>query len=68
MITRGTSHFVSIETAIRHYRAYQYPNTRKEVQRKIKSGEISIGKPEVTKGEKVIMIDTQTRYAIVSNK
>ena len=61
----GTSHFVSFDTAVRHYTAYQYPNTREAVSEKIASGEISIGRPAAKPGERVVIVDTGTRYAIL---
>lgn len=45
MHTIGTSHFVSFEAALAYYREYGYG--RDVVARKLRDGEISIGKPEV---------------------
>ena len=64
----GTSHFVSFKTAMKHYKAYHFPDTKETVQQMIDSGEISVGKPSVKVGEKVVMIDSGTRYGIISKQ
>ena len=58
----GTSHFVSLEAAIRYYREYDLDSA--EVARKIADGEIHIGAPELLMGQKLIKIDNGLRYGL----
>ena len=58
----GTSHFRSEDDAVRYY--WSYGLDRRDVARKIREGEISIGQPALRDGETAILIDNGTRYAI----
>lgn len=65
----GTSHFVSFTKACDYYRDQGNDElTPAELERlvrgKIDDGEISIGKPDVPVGAKLILIDDGTRYGI----
>lgn len=64
----GTSHFVSLEHAAQYYSFYygnNIDNGRAAAKRKITTGEIHIGPPELKPGETLQIIDDGTRYAIV---
>jgi hypothetical protein len=61
----GTNHFPDIKRAVDYYRSYS-DTPFLAVKRKYESGEIVIGKPDLKKGEKLILIDKNTRYAIKS--
>lgn len=65
----GTSHFVSHSAAVRYYRDYEgsTAEARKAVDRKLREGEIHIGKPVLKPGQRLSMIDSGTRYAIHEN-
>jgi hypothetical protein len=63
--TIGTSHFVSLDAAIRYYSDYDYDDVKGAVARKIAEGEISIGKPDLKPGERLTLVDEGKRYAIV---
>lgn len=56
----GTSNFVSKRWAIRYYVSQGY--NRKEVNRKIKDGEISIGEPVVPDGMTLKVDNEEGRY------
>lgn len=60
----GTEYFVSRMAAIQYYRAYHY--TEDDVDRKLRDGEIHIGKPDayVKFPHKVVLIDDWLRYGI----
>jgi hypothetical protein len=63
----GTSYFVSDLAAVEYYRAYENGNTIRaaiSVGRKLESGQIHIGKPELKPGQKLSLIDNGTRYMI----
>lgn len=66
----GTSHFVDRKSAALYYRDYADDRNMMKayalVQRKLKAGEIHLGKPQVKAGEKLILIDGGKRYAIES--
>jgi len=66
-IRRGTCNFVSIAAAVSYY--VPYYGCRIEaalaVARKIREGEIQVGKPQVLPGERLVLIDNRTRYAIL---
>jgi hypothetical protein len=63
----GTSHFVSFDAACRYYRDYGYGTA--DVQRKLDTGEIHIGKPELVYGkQRWIKIDSGLRYGIEESK
>ncbi len=63
--TYGTSHFTSLSAAVRYYKDYGYDKA--DVQRKIREGEIHIGKPTVKVGERLGTTDGGKRYTITSN-
>lgn len=67
-MTVGTSYFVSRELAIRYYRPYHYEDTTRAVGAKLAGGEIHIGKPPLQPGDKLLIIDEGTRYAIQEAK
>lgn len=64
MTRTGTSYFVSEKAAIRYYRPYGYRNAAETVRRKLAEGEIHIGKPQLKAGERLVIVDNGTRYAI----
>jgi len=66
-MTRGTSYFFSRAAAIRYYKDYHYDDTAAAVDRKLREGEIHIGKPPLKAGERLIMLDGGKRYGIVEN-
>ena len=61
----GTNHFVNFESAVRYYKDYPYRSIRAAVMRKIHDGEIHLGPPTLKPGERLEVIDEETRYAIV---
>jgi hypothetical protein len=63
-MTTGTSYFVSKAAAVRYYTPYGYDNPREAVERKLAEGEIHIGKPEIKDGQRLLVVDEGTRYAI----
>lgn len=68
MIT-GTSYFVTKNAAIRYYKGYGYADTVKTVERKIREGEIHIGKPPYKPGvERLVLLDGGKRYGIEETK
>jgi len=58
----GTNYFVSLTAANRYYGPYGFAPA--DVRAKVTIGEIKIGKPEVKPGERLVLIDQLTRYAI----
>ena len=62
MTMYGTSHFVSLQRAVLYYSAYGYP--REQVEKKLQDGEITIGVPQVTPKQRVILHPTEGRYYI----
>jgi alkylhydroperoxidase family enzyme len=58
----GTSHFVSLRKAVAYYRDYGFDAAG--VQQKIDAGEIHIGPPSLTEGQRLEVIDHGARYAI----
>lgn len=58
----GTSYFVSKSAALRYY-AYEGA-TESSIERKLAEGLIHIGKPPLKPGERLLVIDDGTRYAI----
>jgi hypothetical protein len=58
----GTACFVNEDAAVRYYRDQNF--TREDVRRKASEGEISFGKPTLKDGERLIVVDNGTRYAI----
>jgi hypothetical protein len=61
-MTYGTSYFTSLSAAVRYYKAYGYDKS--DVQRKIREGEIHIGKPKLKPGERLGTTDGGKRYTI----
>ena len=62
MTLQGTSHFVSFKRAVIYYSAYGVP--LEQVQQKLQDGEITIGVPQVTPKQRVILHPTEGRYLI----
>jgi hypothetical protein len=58
----GTSHFVNIDWAACYYRGYGL--NKSDVKRKVATGEIHIGKPEVLPGEVAWVNVSEGRYFI----
>lgn len=58
-----TSHFVSFGAAYRYYLPYGY--SAKDVERKIKEGDISVGKPTLKAGQRLMINRLEERYVIV---
>lgn len=63
-MTYGTSNFVSLSAATRYYRDYGYDAS--DVKRKIREGEIHIGKPSLKPGERLGLTDGGKRYTITT--
>jgi hypothetical protein len=63
-ITYGTAYFPTLAHAASYYRPYGYNDLRGTVLRKVNAGEIHIGKPKLKPGQRLILIDNGTRYAI----
>jgi len=64
MTTYGTSYFVSVDAAIRYYKDTEGRSAAHAVDRKIREGQIHIGKPTLKAGQTLLVIDGGTRYAI----
>lgn len=69
MTITGTSHFVNFTKACDYYKGQGYDElTPAELERvvraKIEDGEIYLGKPDVAPGERLLIIDDGTRYAL----
>lgn len=62
----GTSYFVSFDKACDYYRTYEETSSAAvaSVVSKIAEGSIHIGKPALKPGERLLVIDNGTRYAI----
>ena len=60
----GTSYFKDLKSAISYY---SYGFNAQQVQDKIDNNEIKIGKPATQKNQKLILIDSGTRYAIIES-
>lgn len=56
-LTIGTCHFRNVSFAENYYAQYGYNNARKAVKEKIKSGEISIGFPDLKNYPNAIRLD-----------
>ena len=66
MATRyGTSYFTSMSAAIRYYR--DYGDDADDVRRKIREGQIHIGKPPLKPGQRLGTTDGGKRYEISEN-
>lgn len=69
MTTIGTSYFVSFTKACDYYKGQGLDELtpaalEREVRTKIEDGEISIGQPDMKPGNRLLLIDGGTRYAI----
>ena len=69
MTTIGTSYFVNFTKACDYYKGQGLDELtpaalEREVRAKIAEGEISIGQPELKPGNRLLLIDGGTRYAI----
>jgi hypothetical protein len=65
MTTRyGTSYFVDWQSAVKYYRPQYDINT---IERKFLKGDFHIGAPRLKTGEKLVVVDNGTRYAIESD-
>jgi hypothetical protein len=68
MATRyGTSHFVSLTHAAHYYQSQGYGDWSESYSaaaEKLRDGEIAVGKPTLQRGERLLVIDNGTRYAI----
>lgn len=63
----GTPYFISRFAAIQYYKPYNYEDTAAAVDRKIKEGDIHIGKPSSDiygLGGRVVLNRTEGRYFI----
>lgn len=60
----GTSYFVSMAKAAQYYRDYEGDDGYAAAQRKVREGSIHIGKPDLKPGQRLLIIDNGTRYAI----
>jgi hypothetical protein len=58
----GTNHFVDRKAANKYYT--QYGHTVTDVAVMIECKQIVLGKPKITKGQKLLIVDGGTRYAI----
>lgn len=58
----GTNHFVSKYHATKYYT--EQGIDVEGVEQKIREGEIKLGMPAIKPGEKIVLIDRNTRYAI----
>ena len=62
----GTSFFPTLSAAVTYYEPYGF--SRADVREKAESGEISIGKPELQPGERLIYHPGEGRYLIETHK
>jgi hypothetical protein len=69
MIRIGTSHFVSRAHAIYYHvcQGYSLPDAEVVVGEKIADREISFGEPALKPGQRLEVVDGDTRYAIVED-
>lgn len=63
--TYGTSYFTSRSAAIRYYSYEEDPTAA--VARKIREGQIRIGKPPIKSGQRLTTVDGGARYAITES-
>lgn len=80
MTTIGTSYFVNFTKACDYYKSQGCDDLRQppgemtpaalecEVRAKIADGEISLGQPALKPGDRLLLIDDGTRYAIEENR
>ena len=66
-IAWGTSHFVSVDRAMRYYNTYSPGFGQYSVNRKLAEGEIHIGPPEVKEGQS-LSINAEGRYVITEHE
>lgn len=64
MIRIGTAYFRSLTTAAQYYRDTTGNDGYRTASKKLAEGEIYIGRPPCDPGERVVLIDNGTRYAI----
>jgi hypothetical protein len=62
----GTAYFTSHEAAIRYYRPYGYDAA--SVARKLAEGDIHVGKPSLSLGDRLVIIDDGARYGIETER
>lgn len=70
-VTVGTSYFVSMKAAVEYYMPYEgndWNDALTAVEHKLAQGDIHIGKPPLQPGDKLLIIDEGTRYAIQEAK
>jgi hypothetical protein len=60
----GTNYFLSFAAAVRYYRDYHGNDACIVVPQKLRDGEIHIGRPILKPGQRLVLIDNGTRYAI----
>jgi hypothetical protein len=61
----GTCNFLSYTAAVQYYKDYWGRRDAKAVvTKKLRTGKISLGAPAIKDGERLIVIDNGTRYAI----
>jgi hypothetical protein len=65
-MTYGTSYFTSLSAAKRYYKPYGYDES--DVKRKIREGEIHVGKPVLKAGERLGTTDGGKRYTITTGQ
>ena len=62
----GTNHFKSIDSAVKYYSQYHEDPDQNEMYKtilnKIDCGEIFIGKPDTSPGEKIVINISEGRY------
>lgn len=69
----GISHFVNFTKACDYYKGQGYDELtpaalESAMREKIEGGEITIGKPDVAVGERLLVIDDGCRYALQAAK
>jgi len=62
----GTNHFLNADAAVAYYADQGIPAI--DVARKLKDGEIAIGKPDAKPGQRVSLIPGEGRYQIEEGK
>ena len=68
IVTYGTPYFRSMVHAAMYYRAQYGAAAHIIVAKKVRDGEIHIGKPPIKDGETIFLIDDGTRWAVNTNK
>jgi hypothetical protein len=64
----GTSHFVSHGSALAYYRSQGNDYTLDDLEQDLRSGAVTIGRPPLPKGAKLLVIPGEGRYAIEEGK